>query len=83
MSTVAKNIKAELDRSGISSERFTLLDFYKPIRGELKQSRSRAGSLCEEENKEIVKKEIDQINERVDFDDPKQIDFELLIVSRK
>jgi pantothenate kinase-related protein Tda10 len=36
MSTVAKNIKAELDRSGISSERFTLLDFYKPIRGELK-----------------------------------------------
>ena len=59
MSTVAKNIEAELARSGISSERFTLLDFYKPIRGDLKKSRSRVGSFCEEENKETVKKEID------------------------
>ena len=81
MSTVAKNIKADLYRSGISSERFTLLDFYKPLRGDLKKSRSRAGSLVEEETKEQVKKEIDAINEQVDFDDPKQVDFEFLIVS--
>ena len=70
MSTVAKSIKAELYRVGISSERFTLLDFYKPLRGDLKKSRSRAGSLVEEETKEQVKKEIDTINEAVDFDDP-------------
>ena len=81
MSTVAKTIKADLQRSGISSERFTLLDFYKPLRGDLKKSRSRAGSLVEEEMKEQVKKEIDAINEQVDFDDPKQVDFEFLIVS--
>ena len=28
-----------------------------------------------------MKKEIDAINEQVDFDDPKQVDFEFLIVS--
>ena len=35
----------------------------------------------EEENKEEVLREIQVINENTDFDDPKQIDFELLIVS--
>ena len=68
MSTVGKSIKADLDNAGISSVRFTLLDFYKPIRGEIKESRSRAGSLCEGE---AEVKQIQEINERVDFDDPK------------
>ena len=35
MSTVAKSIKNDLNRDGLSVEIFTLLDFYKPIRGEL------------------------------------------------
>ena len=81
MSTVAKSIKADMEKSGIKTEIFSLLNFYKPIRGELKKSRSRAGSLVEEEKKEEVKKEIDAINEKVDFDDPQQIDFASLIVS--
>lgn len=34
-----------------------------------------------EENKEEIEHEIEVINEHVDFDDPKQIDFELLVVS--
>jgi len=59
----------------------SLANFYRPIRGNLRKNRSRAGSLVEEENKEEVLKEIQEINETVDFDDPKQIDFELLIVS--
>ena len=81
MSTVAMNIKQDLNRDGISVEIFTLLDFYKPERGELKKSRSRAGSMYEEETKEQVMKEISDINERVDFDDPKQVDYDLLVVS--
>ena len=47
----------------------------------MRKARSRAGSLVEEENKEEVLREIQVINETVDFDDPKQIDFDLLIVS--
>ena len=54
-------------------------NFYRPIRGNLRKQRSRAGSLVEEENKEEVLREIQVINEITDFDDPKQIDFELLI----
>lgn len=81
MSTVAKNIKTELQKSNISTAVVSLANFYRPIRGNLRKNRSRAGSLVEEENKEEVLKEIQEINETVDFDDPKQIDFELLIVS--
>lgn len=61
----------------------SLSNFYRPIRGNLRKLRSRAGSLVEEENKEVVLREIQEINETVDFDDPKQIDFELLIVSER
>ena len=32
-----------------------------------------------EENKEEIEQELEQINELVDFDDPKQIDFDLLV----
>ena len=81
MSTVAKNIKSELTKSNISTAIVSLVNFYHPLRGNLRKSRSRAGSLVEEENKQEVLGEIHAINEAVDFDDPKQIDFDLLIVS--
>ena len=74
------NIRDELAKANISVAIVSLLNFYRPLRGNIRK-RSRAGSLVEEENKEQVLKEIDHINETVDFDDPKQIDFELLIVS--
>lgn len=83
MSTVAKNIRSELAKSNISTAVVSLVNFYRPIRGNVRKQRSRAGSLVEEENKskEEVLREINAINEATDFDDPKQIDFELLIVS--
>lgn len=81
MSTVAKNIRNELSKSNISTAVVSLVNFYRPIRGNLRERRSRAGSLVEEEKKEEVLREINAINEATDFDDPKQIDFELLIVS--
>ena len=34
-----------------------------------------------EEKKEEIQREVEIINEQVDFDDPKQIDFDLLVVS--
>ena len=81
MSTVAHNIQTELQKSNISVSVVNLSNFYRPIRGNLRKNRSRAGSLVDEENKEEVLREIQVINETTDFDDPKQIDFELLIVS--
>ena len=82
MSTVARNIQEELrSKSGIRSSIIDLADFYRPIRGNMRRNRSRAGSLAEEENKEDVMNELNEINANTDFDDPKQIDFELLIVS--
>ena len=83
MSSVAENIKADLDKAGITSSIINLIDFYKPIRGKINKQRSRAGSLVEEENKEEVLKQIEEINEQVDFDDPATIDFELLNVSKE
>jgi len=79
MSTVAKNIRTELQKTNISAAVISLANFYQPLRGNLRKSRSRAGSLVEEENKQEVLREIQAINETVDFDDPKQIDFDLLI----
>lgn len=79
MSTVANNIQTELQKSNISVSVVHLSNFYRPIRGNVRKNRSRAGSLVDEENKEEVLREIQIINETTDFDDPKQIDFELLI----
>ena len=81
MSTVATNIRSELSKGNITVEVVSLVNFYKPLRGKLNKQRSRAGSLMEEEKKDEVLKEINYINENTDFDDPKQIDFDLLIVS--
>ena len=82
MSTVAHNITTELLKAKVSTEIVSLANFYRPIRGNLHKKRSRAGSLIEEENKQEVLREIQEINETIDFDDPKQIDFDLLIVSK-
>lgn len=84
MSTVARKIQEELkSKSGISSAILNLSDFYVPIRGNMRRkNRSRANSMNVEESKQAIEQEIEIINEQVDFDDPKQIDYELLIVSR-
>ena len=84
MSTVAKSIKDELyNKSGIQTEILNLIDFYLPLRGNMRrEGRSRAGSLVineNEENKEEIIKEINTINQATDFDDPKMIDFDLLV----
>jgi hypothetical protein len=43
--------------------------------------RNRTKSTNIEENKIDIQREVEIINEQVDFDDPKQIDFDLLVVS--
>jgi hypothetical protein len=67
MSTVAKNIKDELyEKSGIETEILNLIDFYVPLRGNLRrEGRSRAGSIViegNEEHKEEIIQEIKTIN---------------------
>jgi len=72
MSTVAHKIQDELkSKAGIDSAILNLVDFYVPIRGNMRRHRSRAGSTNLEENKEVIEHEIEAINEHVDFDDPK------------
>lgn len=83
MSTVAKQIQRDLlEKNKTKSEIINLSDFYNPIRGNLRRGRSRAGSSIvpqdQEQSSEIIK-EIKTIEYYTDFDDPKQIDFELLI----
>lgn len=84
MSTVAQNMKKLLfEQGGIFAEIIHLKDFYVPIRGNLRRKRSRAGSLMpeevDEESKTQIYKEIQTIDIATDFDDPRQIDFDLLI----
>lgn len=81
MSTVARNVQDELKkRAGVESAILNLVDFYVPIRGNMRRNRTKSMEYTEE-NKEEVQHEIEIINEQVDFDDPKQIDFDLLVVS--
>ena len=55
MSTVAAQIKNELKiKSGVESVILNLIDFYVPIRGNLRRNRNRAGSMNMEENKEEI-----------------------------
>ena len=88
MSTVAKSMKKELyDKAGIPSEIINLIDFYLPIRGNMRRNRSRAGSLKpnedSNENDNKILKEIQTIDTETDFDDPKQVDYDLLIKGLK
>lgn len=62
MSTVAHKIQDELkSKSGIESVILNLIDFYVPIRGNMR--RKRAGSMNVEESKEVIEHEIEIINE--------------------
>ena len=82
MSTVARSMKNELqNRANISAEIINLIDFYVPIRGNMRRNRSRSSSLIpNDENSEIeVLKEIKTIDTEVDFDDPAAVDYDLLI----
>lgn len=82
MSTVARSMKNELqNRAKISAEIINLIDFYVPIRGNMRRNRSRSSSLIpNDENSEIeVLKEIKTIDTEVDFDDPAAVDYDLLI----
>lgn len=67
MSTVATSIKDELlEKAGIETEILNQIDFYRPIRGNLRrEGRSRASSIIiegNEENKEEIIREIKIIN---------------------
>ena len=84
MSTVAQSMKNLLfEQGGIISEIIHLKDFYVPIRGNLRRKRSRAGSLMpdevNEESANLIYKEIQIIDIETDFDDPRQLDWDLLI----
>ena len=59
-----------------------LIDFYLPVRGNLRRKSSMASDIKEgKEDEESVAKEITEINKNYDFDVPSAIDWELLIVS--
>jgi hypothetical protein len=51
MSTVAKSMKIMLlEKAKIQTEIINLIDFYVPMRGNMRRHRSRAGSLMGDEN---------------------------------
>lgn len=84
MSTVAQSIKNELrDKAEIQSEIIHSIDFYVPLRGNMRRQRSRASSLVPDNEDQITKqqiyKEISEIDTVTDFDDPKQMDFDLMV----
>jgi uridine kinase len=45
MSTVAQSMQQYLRKANIQSEIINLIDFYVPLRGNMRRQRSRAGSL--------------------------------------
>ena len=53
-----------------------LSDFYLPLR-----SNKRGKSNSSREGKEVIEKEINDIERTYDFDDPSSIDWDLIIVS--
>ena len=86
MSTVAKNIMDDLyNKSGIEAQILNLIDFYKPMRGNLRRvTRERKNSLLPSDDKDeltndAIMNEIQHINQEIDFDDPDQIDWDLLV----
>uniref|UniRef100_A0A7S3CSX4 Phosphoribulokinase/uridine kinase domain-containing protein n=1 Tax=Strombidium rassoulzadegani TaxID=1082188 RepID=A0A7S3CSX4_9SPIT len=72
-STVAKIIKEQLPQAII----LNLINFYKPIRGNMR--RSRANSMVDDQRDEKeIKEEIREVYRRIDFDSPDAIDWDLL-----
>lgn len=77
MSTVADNMQTLLkQKAQIQSDIIHQIDFYKPIRGNMRR-RPRTMSNQDLPEDQLVK-ELANINEEVDFDDPQQLDFDLL-----
>lgn len=73
-SSVARVIKEHIPDTVI----LNLIDFYKPVRGNLRR-RSRGDSLVEEHrDAEELKAEIREVYKHSDFDTPEAIDWELL-----
>ena len=84
MSTVAKSMKIELlNKANIQVEIIPMIDFYLPIRGSMRRNRSRAGSLMGDENDQEANAKIHQeiitIQAETDFDDPRRVDYDLLV----
>jgi uridine kinase len=74
-STVAKMIKSKLKGQ---PQIINLIDFYLPVRGNMRRKSSLTSDLKEDE--ETVAKELTEINKNYDFDVPSAIDWDLLIV---
>jgi uridine kinase len=78
-STVARSIKSKLEPK-CSAVILNLINFYKPIRGNLRR-RSRGNSMREDietKNEEELKSEIRDVYRKNDFDSPEAIDWQLL-----
>jgi hypothetical protein len=58
MSTVAQSMQQYLRKANIQSEIINLIDFYVPLRGNMRRQRSRAGSLIPDDEDQKTAKEI-------------------------
>jgi hypothetical protein len=58
-----------------------LIDFYLPVRGNMRRKSSIAEIKDFKEDVESIEKEITEIDKNYDFDVPSAIDWDLLIVS--
>lgn len=73
---MAKMIKSKLKNQ---PQIINLMDFYLPLRGNLRRRNSTDSSNKEVEQAQI-EKELTEIDRNYDFDDPQAIDWDLLIV---
>jgi len=81
MSTVAHTIKNELqNKANISCAIMNLLDFYIPYRGNMRRNRLRANSIENLPDDATIIKQNQELREKIDFDDPQNIDWDLLIL---
>ena len=58
-----------------------LIDFYLPVRGNMRRRSSMAENKDSKDDVETIEKEITEIDKNYDFDLPTAIDWDLLIVS--
>jgi len=57
-----------------------LIDFYLPVRGNMRRRSSIAENKDHKEDQDSIAKEITEIDKNYDFDVPSAIDWDLLIV---
>jgi len=73
MSAVADHMLKQLnDKASIVGDVIHQVNFYKPMRGNMR--RPRAGSQVDL-NEEEVEREVQKLNEDTDWDDPSLVDF--------